>query len=137
MPAFLTARAGARLVPITPLAKDRLEGWLEGRPEAEAAWVRATGFKAEPGAICLLAGEGGTLARVLAGVDPEDDLWSYAGLPAKLPVPESAQKSALESGGAPGGRYTIDAELGAGGSTPTSGCLTAAHATDHSGLELG
>jgi leucyl aminopeptidase len=109
MPAFLTARAGARLVPITPLAEDRLEGWLVGRPEAEAAWVRAAGFKAEPGAICLLAGEGGTLARVLAGVDPEDDLWSYAGLPAKLPVPES--------GGAPGGRYTIDAELGAGAAT--------------------
>ncbi|MCH8036509.1 MAG: hypothetical protein IIC53_05210, partial [Proteobacteria bacterium] len=49
MPAFLTARAGARLVPITPLAKDKLEGWLLGRPEAEAAWVRAAGFKAEPG----------------------------------------------------------------------------------------
>ena len=113
MPAFLTARAGARLVPITPLAKDRLEGWLHGRPEAEAAWVRATGFKAEPGAICLLAGEGGSLARVLAGIDPEDDLWSYAGLPAKLPARESTRGSEA----APGGRYTIDAELGAEAAT--------------------
>ena len=113
MPAFLTARAGARLVPITPLAKDNLEGWLLGRPEAEAAWVRAAGFKAEPGAICLLAGAGGSLARVLAGVDPEDGLWSYAGLPAKLP----ARESAPESGRASGGRYTIDAELGAEAAT--------------------
>ncbi|MEE8499304.1 MAG: leucyl aminopeptidase family protein [Kiloniellales bacterium] len=103
MPTFLSARARGRLVPITPLAKDALEGWLEGRPAAEAAWVLAVGFKAEPGAFCLLPGEAGALGRVLAGIDPEDDLWSYAGLPAKLPAPES--------GGAPGGRYVIDAEL--------------------------
>ena len=103
MPTFLSARARGRLVPITPLVKDALEGWLEGRPAAEAAWVRAAGFKAEPGAFCLLPGEAGALGRVLAGIDPEDDLWSYAGLPAKLPAPES--------GGAPGGRYVIDAEL--------------------------
>ncbi len=105
MPTFLTARKGARLVPITPLAKDRLEDWLKGRPKAEAAWVRAAGFKAEPGALCLIPGEGGALARVLAGVDPEDDLWAYAGLPATLPAE------------APGGRYAIDAELGAEAAT--------------------
>ena len=69
MPTFTTARPGARFVPIVPLAKAGLERWLKGRPAAEAAWVKAAGFAAEPGSICLVPGAGGTLARVLVGVD--------------------------------------------------------------------
>ncbi len=103
MPTFTTARPGARLVPITPLVKADLGGWLGDRPAAEAAWLRAAGFTAEPGSICLVPGAGGTLARVVAGIDPEDDLWSYAGLPGRLPV--------AASGRAPGGRYALDAAL--------------------------
>ncbi len=100
MPIFTTARPGARLVPITPLAKAELERWLKGRPAAEAAWVEAAGFTAAPGALCLVPGAGGALARVLAGIDPDDDLWCYAGLPGRLPV------------GAPGGRYALGGDLG-------------------------
>ena len=103
MPTFTTARPGAPLVPITPLAKAELDRWLKGGPAAEAAWVKAAGFKAEPGALCLVPGAGGALARVLAGIDPDDDLWSYAGLPGRLP--------AGTPGGAPGGRYLLDTDL--------------------------
>jgi leucyl aminopeptidase len=99
MPSFTTARAGMRLVPITPLAKAELARWLKRRPAAEAAWVKAAGFEAEPGSLCLVPGAGGALARVLAGIDPDDELGSYAGLPGRLPA------------GAPGGRYALDGVL--------------------------
>ena len=99
MPTFTTARPGARLVPITPLAQAELERWLKRRPAAEAAWVKAAGFTAEPGSICLVPGAGGVLARVLAGIDPDDEIWSYAGLPGRLPA------------GKPGGRYALDGEF--------------------------
>jgi leucyl aminopeptidase len=99
MPSFTTARPGMRLVPITPLAKAELARWLKRRPAAEAAWVKAAGFEAEPGSLCLVPGAGGALARVLAGIDPDDELWSYAGLPGRLPA------------SAPGGRYALDGVL--------------------------
>ncbi|MHA1152029.1 MAG: leucyl aminopeptidase family protein [Alphaproteobacteria bacterium] len=99
MPTFTTARPGAHFVPITPLARAELDRWLKGRPAAEAAWVKAAGFTAAPGALCLVPGAGGALARVLTGIDPDDDLWCYAGLPGRLPA------------SAPGGRYTLDADL--------------------------
>ena len=71
MPTFTTARPGGRpdprLVPITPLAKADLGRWLRGRPAAEAAWVKAAGFEAKPGALCLMPGASGALTRVLAG----------------------------------------------------------------------
>ena len=96
MPTFTTARPGGKLVPITPLAKSDLARWLKGRPAAEAAWVKAAGFTAEPGALCLVPGAGGVLARVLAGIDPDDELWCYAGLPGRLPISS---------------RYALDGEL--------------------------
>jgi len=99
MPTFTTARPGARFVPITPLAKSGLERWLKGRPAAEAAWVKAAGFTAAPGALCLMPGAGGTLDRVLVGIDPDDDLWCFADLPGRLPA------------GAPGGRYALDGAM--------------------------
>ncbi len=99
MPTFTTARPGTHLVPIVSLAKAGLDRWLKGRPAAEVAWVKAAGFAAKPGSLCLVPGAGGALARVLAGIDPDDELWSYAGLPGRLPA------------GAPGGRYALDGEL--------------------------
>jgi leucyl aminopeptidase len=100
MPDYLTARAGAATVPVTPLDPQGLKAWLKGRSKRDIAWVSATGFEAKAGTHCLLPGESGTIARVLAGIDPEDDLWSYAGLPGSLPA-NSAKA-----------RYRIDAALG-------------------------
>ena len=105
MPDYLTARAGAAAVPITPLDPRGLKAWLKGRPKRDAAWVLATGFEAKAGTHCLLPGESGTIVRVLAGIDPEDELWSYAGLPASLPA------------GSAKARYRIDASLGPAAAT--------------------
>jgi leucyl aminopeptidase len=85
MPDHLTTRAGARAVPLTPLAATELDGWREGQPAAVAAWTRNTGFAAEPGSLCLLPGAEGALERVLAGVDPDEGPWAGAGLPSALP----------------------------------------------------
>ena len=85
MPDHLTARAGPRAVPITPLAAGELDGWLEGQPGPVAAWARNTSFTAESGSLCLLPGPEGVLERILAGVDPGEGPWGGAGLPSALP----------------------------------------------------
>ncbi|WP_207458009.1 leucyl aminopeptidase family protein [Azospirillum sp. SYSU D00513] len=77
--------AAADTVPLTPLTKAALSGWLEAQPPAVAGWVKALNFSGEAGATALLPdGEGG-IARVLAGVSALDELWGLAGLPAGLP----------------------------------------------------
>ena len=72
-------------VPITPLTKSGLKEWLGGQPPQVAAWVRATRFKAEPGAVSLLAGADGRLERVLAGFGDGEEMWEWAALASRLP----------------------------------------------------
>ena len=81
MPKYLTTRA-AGAVPILPLAVDELKPWLTSQPASVAAWVESLGFTAEAGSLCLLPGDGGALGRVLAGVDPAEGPYGFAGLPA-------------------------------------------------------
>ncbi len=81
----LSAKAAADAVPVTPLSKDDLDGWLSSQPPASAAWVRAIDFTAEAGATALLPGDDGRLGRVLVGVSALDDVWAFAGLPSALP----------------------------------------------------
>lgn len=97
MPRYLTSRA-AGAVPILPLAAEELKPWLASQPPRLAAWVESLRFAAKPGTHCLLPGEDGRLARVLAGVDPADGPYAYAGLPAALPL----------------GRYRLERWEGAG-----------------------
>ena len=97
MPKYLTTRA-AGAVPILPLTAERLKAWLAAQPATVTAWVESLGFEAKPGTHCLLPGSDGALARVLAGVDPADGPYAYAGLPAALPP----------------GRYRLEATDGAG-----------------------
>jgi leucyl aminopeptidase len=87
--------AGADSVPLTPVTKDGLEGWLSTQPAVVSTWVNGTGFKGEPGKTALLPGSDGGLARVLVGTEAAADLWAYGGLPASLPP----------------GAYHIDADL--------------------------
>ncbi|MGE5504214.1 MAG: leucyl aminopeptidase family protein [Actinomycetota bacterium] len=70
--------------PIVPLRKAGLDEWLAGQRPGVAAWVKATNFTAETGAVCLVPDTLGQVETVLAGID-DDDPWSFAGLPAKLP----------------------------------------------------
>jgi len=91
----LRPTSGADSVPLTPVTKDGLEGWLSGQTPAVRAWVTGTGFKGEPGKTALLPGPDGGLARVLVGTEAPADFWAYGGLPASLPA----------------GAYHIDADL--------------------------
>ncbi|HEY5598739.1 MAG TPA: leucyl aminopeptidase family protein [Kiloniellales bacterium] len=95
----LPVRARPGMVPITPLTADVLKGWLRRQPRDLTRWVSGTGFDAAPGSVCLLPGDNGALAGVLAGMSAIADVWSYAGLPEKLPAQP------------PGGGYRLDAAL--------------------------
>ena len=112
--AGIEARAGAATlvdaaqgegIPVTAITKDRFASWLNGQPDAVAAWLRSTGFTGEAGKTALLPGPGGGLAGVVQGVSVSEPLWSLAGLPDSLPE----------------GLYRIDGNLdalfGAGGTT--------------------
>ena len=95
MLATLSAKDGADTLPITPLTRSQLDGWLASQPSAAAAWVSSVAFSAEPGSTAFLAGPDGRLARVLVGVSALDDPWAFAALPGSLPP----------------GSYRLDAEL--------------------------
>jgi len=84
MSAYLTTRAGGAL-PLHPLAKGALQTWLGGRPAEEAAWLHGAGFTAAPGSVCLLPARGGGLAGAAVGIDPDDEIGSWAALPGRLP----------------------------------------------------
>lgn len=72
-------------VEIVPLAKAGFADWLDGQPQTLKAWVASLGFAAEPGSLCLVANAKGRLQRVLLGLNGDDDPWTFAALPAKLP----------------------------------------------------
>jgi hypothetical protein len=72
-------------IPIIAVAADRLAAWLEGQPARVAAWVNATGFKADSGATLLLSDADGALDAVLLGLGRGDDPWSTGGLAKALP----------------------------------------------------
>ena len=94
---YIAEKARGPIVPITPLAEAGLSGWLKGQPKAVKAWVKGTGFAARPGEICLVPGADGTLARVLAGVGEDGDMWDWAAFPSRLPVRAYRIDAALDA----------------------------------------
>ncbi|CAA7624373.1 Leucyl aminopeptidase [Magnetospirillum sp. UT-4] len=70
---------------LVTLRKAELDGWLAAQPAATRSWVKASGFSAEAGAVCAVPGKGGALALMLAGLGDDDDPWTIAQLPGKLP----------------------------------------------------
>ncbi|HYB54759.1 MAG TPA: leucyl aminopeptidase family protein [Alphaproteobacteria bacterium] len=105
MPRYLVAAAPREALPITPLVKAELKGWLAGPGAALRGWVESTGFAAKPGELSLVPGRTGKLARVLVGCEAHDELWALAALPQTLPqgvyrldaalAPQAATKAAL------------------------------------------
>ena len=102
----LTARANKATVPLVAVAEDGFEKWLSGQPGRIKAWAGASGFKARPGAISLLAAPDGGLERVFLGLPArgakaqameEGAVWSYAVCPFGLPE----------------GTYRLDGRVGA------------------------
>jgi leucyl aminopeptidase len=92
----LTADTSESMVAITLVSKPRFKEWLSTQTSAVRNWCESQSFGGETGAVCLVPGETGRVERALFGLD-EADPWSWAVLPAKLPV----------------GRYRIDGPLDA------------------------
>ena len=89
-------------IPLTPVAKDAFEVWLESAPARDREWLKATGFAAEPGKFAFLPGIDGRPAKVVVGADlARDPVWALAGLPETLPD----------------GRYKLDADVDAARAT--------------------
>mgnify|MGYP000566092637 CR=1 FL=1 len=76
-------QAGTTGVPLTVLESREFETWAQGRPEAQAAWLRASGYTGK--GLALVPGEGGSLAEVLLGVASLDDPWILGDLAKRLP----------------------------------------------------
>jgi leucyl aminopeptidase len=84
--AFRLLDNSADAIPLTPLTKERLPGWLDRVTADERSWVRAIGFAADTGKIALVPGPEGRLGRVLVGLgDGGPAIWALAGLPDSLP----------------------------------------------------
>lgn len=88
-------------IPIIPIETAVFDAWLKKQPAAMKRWVKSGGFKADAGSVSLVAGNDGSLSSVLLGVDDHQGLWSYAGLPDRLPE----------------GSYFIDARMEKSGAT--------------------
>lgn len=81
----LTETGDGTAVELVPLRKAKLGEWLAAQPPETRNWIDATGFAAEPGALCLVPAPEGRLAAALFGLPEEEDPWALAALPAKLP----------------------------------------------------
>jgi len=100
MKSYLSNKARPDAVAIAPLTAEALEGWLPRQPKQTQRWVAESDFRARPGQICRLADDAGRLVRVLAGVDKENPLWSYAALAASLPANHYRIEGTLSRGAA-------------------------------------
>ncbi|MEM6837543.1 MAG: leucyl aminopeptidase family protein [Cyanobacteria bacterium P01_C01_bin.120] len=68
-------------VPVLLVTADQLQKHFA----AEANWIEAMGFQAEPGTFCLLPGMKQTLSKVLVGRPQTLDMWTLGLLPLSLP----------------------------------------------------
>ncbi|MFP6686300.1 MAG: hypothetical protein VB934_16395, partial [Polyangiaceae bacterium] len=80
----LTTRAKTS-VPIVGLTSRQLNKWLTGQSKSTAVWIKANEFRAKPGSHCIVADRQGGIGQVVVGIDEAAPLWSYAGLPSRLP----------------------------------------------------
>ncbi|MDX1484982.1 MAG: leucyl aminopeptidase family protein [Alphaproteobacteria bacterium] len=111
----LTARAGKTAVPVLTVAEDDFEAWCARQSARTRNWVRASGFRARPGSISLMAADDGGLERVLLGLPTRKDqsqgaeggaVWAFAACPAGLP------EGRYRLAGRPGAGLSDDAALG-------------------------
>src|SRR5512143_3217668 len=71
MKSLTTTAADA--IAITPVAKDGFKAWLEDQPEADRAWLKAHGFKGEPGKFAFLPSASGHPEKIVVGADLKKD----------------------------------------------------------------
>ena len=84
LPAFID-HPDASSIPLTALTKAGLTAWQYGEPASIDRWLKSIDFKAKSGAIALLPGSDGQLARVVVGLGDTPEATAFAGLPYALP----------------------------------------------------
>lgn len=67
-----------------PVLEEQFPAWCEQQDEASRAWMAATGYKAQPGSVCWLPGDGTKPIRVVVGLKSHD-LWGMGDLAYRLP----------------------------------------------------
>lgn len=73
------------VISIHPILVGDLDRWVSQQSERLQKWVRASQFRAEPGQICLIPNQDGSLHSVLLALADENDFWAFGALPSKLP----------------------------------------------------
>ena len=88
------ARANAKTIPIVPLAKGELKGWLSKQNKLVVGWLKAHDFKAKAGQLAIIPGRDGNIARVVFGLGSgAADLWRFSALTRALPKGSYALES--------------------------------------------
>jgi leucyl aminopeptidase len=81
---FLENRSSTS-VPVTPVLQHTFDSWLARQTGVAKNWIEATGFRAQPGSLCLIPGKDNRLAQVMAGIESAEEIWACSGLPMTLP----------------------------------------------------
>ena len=81
----LLVDADSAATPITAIVAERFDSWAAAQPDRVRAWLAATGFKPDPGAVAVLPDETGKIGRVILGLGRGDDPWATGGLAKTLP----------------------------------------------------
>lgn len=82
----LTSRATSSTTKIHVVSDRGRTKWLGTLPKAASAWLKTTKFRAKDGEIALIPSRDGKLWGVAVGIGSGGSLWSFAGLPRKLPT---------------------------------------------------
>ena len=94
MPDCFVEKPVSGVLPVTPVTAPALRDVVKALPAGQAAWIKAAAFKARPGRMLMLPGDGGAPAGILLGVENGEDMWSWGAAAAGLPP----------------GNYSIDAD---------------------------
>ena len=76
-----TGKPDAHTVTLTPVRKGEFNAWLKKQSKRAAAWITASGFKAEPGTVLLVPAGGkadSAIEGVFVGIDGDGDIWPWA-----------------------------------------------------------
>ncbi len=85
MQTCLLEKRPAQAVAIMPVTEEGFSAWRDSQSEGRRRWLDACGFNGQPGGVCLLPGEGGSLAAAVVGIQGSEDPWALGGLPTVLP----------------------------------------------------
>ncbi|MDH3701378.1 MAG: leucyl aminopeptidase family protein [Alphaproteobacteria bacterium] len=82
------ARPNAQTVTLTPVTPESLQRWIGKQSRERAAWIKASGYRADPGSVLLIPGKGkqGAVGCALVGIATQNDLWSWAASASQLPA---------------------------------------------------